>query len=355
MGQNQRVILQPGEGPIDGRHYLRATPDTVHWGVLPARGTPSVLEIDPGDVVTIDTVSHEGILEEFDRDPASWFGARGVARDEVLDDAIDIASTAPRDPKQGPHVLTGPIHVRGARPGDLLKIDVLRVQLRVPYGVISSRHGWGALAGEMPEGPGPVWCFTRVVDGRGVLPFDDSTRAARFPIAPFLGVMGVAVDTDEVRSSTPPGDYAGNIDVAALQAGTSLYVPVQIDGAGFYAGDPHFAQGNGEVCLTALDGSLRADVRIDVLRDEAARTAVGRLRYPFVETDQHWIPIGLHEDLDEAMRDAVRRALIFLESTQGMERHLAYAYLSAAADFEVSQVVDVVKGIHCKIRKSDFT
>jgi acetamidase/formamidase len=349
------MILQPGDGPIDGRHYLRATPETVQWGVLPARPTPSVLEIETGDVVTIDTVSHEGILEEFDRDPVRWFGAHGVARDEVLADAIEIAAAVPRDPKQGPHVLTGPIHVRGARPGDVLKIDVLRVQRRVPYGVISSRHGWGALAGEMPEREGPVWCFTRVVDDRAVLPFGDGSRAARFPLAPFLGVMGVALDTDDVRSSTPPGDYAGNIDVAALQTGTSLYVPVQVDGAGFYAGDPHFAQGNGEVCLTALEGSLRADVRIGVLRDDAARAAVGLLRAPFVETDEHWIPIGLHEDLDEAMRDAVRRAITFLESTQGMERHVAYAYLSAAADFEVSQVVDVVKGIHCKIRKSDFT
>lgn len=162
MGENRPVILQPGEGPTDGRHYLRATPETVQWGVLPARDTPPVLEIDAGDVVTIDTVSHEGILEEFDRDPVGWFGARGVPRDEVLNDAVEIAASVPRDPKKGPHVLTGPIHVRGARPGDVLKVDVLGLRRRVPYGVISSRHGWGALAGEMPDRPGPMWCFTRV-------------------------------------------------------------------------------------------------------------------------------------------------------------------------------------------------
>jgi len=99
---------------------------------------------------------------------------------------------------------------------------------------------------------------------------------------------------------------------------------------------------------------LRADVRLSVLKDDEARRAVGLVRSPFIETDEHWIPIGLHEDLDEALRDAVRRAITFLETRIGMERHLAYAYLSAAADFDVSQVVDVVKGVHCRIRKSDF-
>jgi acetamidase/formamidase len=347
------MILQPGAGAIDGDHYVRSTPETVQWGELPCRDTPSVLEVASGDALTFDTVSHEGMLEEFGRDPVEWFGAHGVAEPEVLQDAIEIAREVPRDTAKGPHVLTGPVAVRGAEPGDLLRVDVLRTRLRVPYGVISNRHGWGALAGEFPETDGPVWVFTRVDGSSATIPFGHG-KQARFPLAPFLGVMGVVPDTRELLSSTPPGAYAGNIDVAALQVGSSLYVPVQVPGAGFYAGDPHFAQGNGEVCLTALEGSLRVDVRLTVLKDAAARRAVGLVRHPFVETDEHWIPMGLHEDLDEAMRDAVRRAITFLETRIGMERHLAYAYLSAAADFEVSQVVDIVKGVHCRIRKSDF-
>ncbi len=351
------MILQPGTGPIRGQHYLQSTPDTVCWGELPARDTAPVLSVDSGDVVTIDTVSHEGILEEFDRDPVAWFGSHGVPKSDVLVDAVDIARRVPRRSDMGPHVVTGPISVREAEPGDLLRIDVLGAAVRVPYGVISSRHGWGALAGEFPESDGPTWVFTRVHHERDTavasMAFGGGS-GARFPIAPFLGVMGVATDTEEPLSSTPPGLHAGNIDVAALQAGSSLYVPVQVRGGAFYAGDPHFAQGNGEVCLTALEGSLRADVRLTVLKDDDARRAVGLLRYPFVETDQYWIPIGLHEDLDEALRDSVRRAITFLETAIGMERHLAYAYLSAAADFEVSQVVDIVKGVHCRIRKSDF-
>src|SRR5262249_22409868 len=122
------VILQPGEGPIDGRHYLRSRPDTVHWGELPARATSRVLEVESGDVVTIDTVSHEGILAEFDHDPVTWFGAHGIARNGVLDDAIDIARNVRPAVGNGPHVVTGPIAVQGAEPGDMLRVDVLRTQ-----------------------------------------------------------------------------------------------------------------------------------------------------------------------------------------------------------------------------------
>jgi acetamidase/formamidase len=225
--------------------------------------------------------------------------------------------------------------------------------MRVPYGVISNRHGRGSLAGEFPEADGPVWVFTRVEDSHGVIPFG-TRQLARFPVAPFLGIMGIATDTPFELSSTPPGAHGGNVDIAALQTGSALYLPVQVDGAHFYVGDPHFAQGNGEVCLTALEGSLRADLRLTVLTDTHARQAVGAIRYPFAETDEHWIAIGLDEDLDDALRDAVRHAIVFLSTAVGMERHLAYAYLSAAADFEVSQVVDGVKGVHCLIRKRDF-
>ena len=109
-----------------------------------------------------------------------------------------------------------------------------------------------------------------------------------------------------------------------------------------------------EVCLTALEGSLRADLRVSLVQGPEARSAAGLIAEPFAETDDHWIPMGLHEDLNEAMRQAVRHAVAFLGAHVGMEPHLAYAYLSAAGDFEVTQVVDAVKGVHCLIRKSDF-
>jgi acetamidase/formamidase len=362
------VILQPGAGPIDGRHYLTSEPDNVSWGWLPRRGTPPVLTIDSGESLTVDTTSHEGLLEEFGRDPVEWFGRHGVARADVLTDAMRIASEVDRDvAAAGPHVVTGPVAVRGAEPGDLLRIDVLAATPRVPYGVISSRHGKGALPGELPEGPPPdpdapllhpdrwrsVSVFTEIAAGFGAMPLGDG-RVVRYPLGPFPGIVGVGVDATDPVSSVPPGRHGGNLDIRALAVGSALYLPVQVPDALLYAGDPHFAQGNGEVCVTALEGSLRLELRATVLRDVEARRAAGVLLGPFGETDEHWIPVGLDVDLDEAMRDAVRAALRFLETRFDMPRHLAYAYLSAAADFEVSQVVDVVKGVHCLIRKRDF-
>jgi acetamidase/formamidase len=362
------MVLQPGRGPIDGQHYLASEPDSISWGWLPNRTSEPVLTVDSGDTVTIDTVSHEGVLEDFGRDPVGWFGRHGVAGDDVLRDAVRIAEEVERAVGiAGPHVVTGPVAVRGAEPGELVRIDVLAARPRVPYGVISTRHGKGALAGELPEGPPPdesapllhpnrwrtVSVFTEIADGFGTMPLGDG-RVVRYPLAPFPGIIGVGVDTDQLVSSMPPGPHGGNLDVRPLAVGSSVYLPVQVADGLIYAGDPHFAQGNGEVCVTALEGSLRLDLRVTVLRGGDARRTAGILTGPFGETDEHWIPIGLDVDLDEAMRDAVRAALRFLETRFAMPRHLAYAYLSAAADFEVSQVVDGVKGVHCLIRKRDF-
>jgi acetamidase/formamidase len=262
--------------------------------------------------------------------------------------------------------------VRSAKPGDVLRIDVLDLALRTPYGVISNRHGLGALPGEFPETPPPsgdadaahpdryhsVSMFTEVRQRGGalvgVLPFAAGARRVEFPLAPFMGVMGVAPATSERVHSVPPGDHGGNIDVNLLNVGASLYLPVQVEGALFHVGDPHYAQGDGEVALTAMEASLRGTFRLTVLRGDVARAATGLLAQPFVETADAWVPIGLDADLDEAMKQAVRNAVAFLERTQGMERAVALAYLSAAADFEVTQVVDAVKGVHCVIRKADF-
>ena len=364
------MILQPGEGRIDGGHYLPVSPDTSRWGWWPDNATDAVLTVGDGDVVTVDTLSHEGILEDQGRDPVGFFAGHGVDRAGVLDDAVVIAQESDHTfGVDGAHVVTGPIQVRGAEPGDLLQVDVLGFALRVPYGVTSNRHGLGALPDEMPDGSAPVELtapdtgygtvsvFTSVEgsadDGEAVLPYADG-RAVRYRLAPFLGMMGVSPDTTDPVPTRPPGRHGGNIDVKWLTVGSSVYLPVQVPGAGFAVGDPHFAQGNGEVSLTALEGSLRTDLRLSVLKGGEAGAAVGLIENPLGETDEYWIPIGMHSDLDEALREAVRQALTFCETRLGVPRHLAYAYLSAAADFEVTQVVNDVKGVHCRIRKSDF-
>ncbi|MFJ6651670.1 acetamidase/formamidase family protein [Microbacterium sp. NPDC091313] len=354
------AILQPGVGEIPGAHYLPATAETVLWGRSPCATDAAVLRVATGDTVTIDTVSHEGLLPDQGSDPVAFFAGHGVAAEAVLDDAREITARVPRDAvSDGPHVLTGPIHVDGAHPGDLLKITVDTLVPRVPYGVISNRHGKGALSGELPRGEGNVSVFAAVEERDGVLygtlpVVDGGARTIAFPLAPFLGTMGVAVAGSERPHSVPPGAHGGNIDINLLVEGAVLYLPVQVEGALAYVGDPHFAQGDGEVALTALEASLRATLRFEVVPRAEALAEFGDVAGPLARAGGFLVPTGLDPDLDEAMRNCVRAALSLLQARYGMAEHLAYAYLSAATDFDISQVVDIVCGVHARIRESDF-
>jgi len=362
-------------GPYAGNYYVPSTLQTITWGYLPNRTSRPVLTIPSGSRITFDTISHEGILEDQGRDPVRYFGSKGVAADLVLPDAIAIAASdrAHDFDKDGPHVVTGPVAIEGAMPGDVLKVEILSIEPRVPYGVISNRHGKGALPGEYPkttaqpnpssahpERYGNVSVFTPIETtsgtgpGFGVLDAG-ADRKIRFPLAPFMGIMGVAANTDQRVHSVPPADHGGNVDVNDLGAGATAYYPVFVPGALFYTGDSHFVQGDGEVALTALEGSARATFRITLLKSGQPGVPGKKLTQPLGETAEHWITLGLDPDLDEAMKKATRESIRFLVDEFGIDEALAYAYLSAATDFEVSQVVDRTKGIHGMISKSDFS
>ncbi|MFT4187366.1 MAG: acetamidase/formamidase family protein [Aeromicrobium sp.] len=351
------MLLQPGAGPIRAATYLPSSTDHVRWGRLPCAADAPVLTVDPGAEVTIDTISHEGILEDQGRDPERFFAGHGAPG--VLEDAVALAVTdTERTPGvDGPHVVTGPVAVSGAQPGDLLAMTLVEAVPRVPYGVVSNRHGRGALPQEYPT-EGEAFSVYASVDAsgeRGVMAFGpDDDRQVTFPLAPFLGIMGVATAGPERLHSVPPGVHGGNIDISLLTAGATLYVPVQVAGALAYVGDPHFAQGDGEVALTAMEASLRATVRFDVIAAEEGAARFGDLVAPVAETSEFLIPTGLDEDLDEAMRNCVRAAIGLIVARYGMDPRHAYAYLSAATDFNISQVVDVVKGVHARVRKADF-
>jgi acetamidase/formamidase len=399
-----KEILQPGKGPVHGKHYLSSLPEQVRWGYVPSLDSRPVLRMRSGETVTVDTVSHEGLLEDQGRDPAAYFKGHGVPADQVLDDAIAIARDYTRTARNfdvdGPHVVTGPIHVEEAQPGDVLKIEILSLLPRVPYGVVSSRHGKGALArqagGSAPAGItldevmppvstdgrstadpvhyGNVSVFTPVRRGgagvlNGVVPLGTSGEVA-FPLKPHMGMMGVAFAsadalTAPALNSIPPSLGGGNIDINRLRQGATLYLPVFAEGALFYTGDPHMAMGNGEVALTAMEGSLRTTFRLTVCKQGSGEAPSVAFRYPFAETPDAWVAVGLSDpdgsqngqinDLNIAMRRAVVNALDFLEHDLGMDRAVAYAYLSAAADFEVSQVVDRTVGVHGVIDKAHFT
>jgi acetamidase/formamidase len=348
--------VQPGS---DAPVYLPATPETVRWGRLFCAADAPVLTVEPGTAVTVDTVSHEGVLPDQGQDPVAFFGRHGVPEALVLQDAVALAARGTRRAEDGPHLVVGPIAVTGARPGDLLRIDVLSLEPRVPYGVISNRHGRGALPGEYPQGAEPVSVFAAVeeaVDGyTGVLErAPGSDAVVRFPLAPFLGILGIAAAGDEPPHSVPPGAFGGNLDIRLLVAGTTLYLPVQVPDALVYVGDPHLAQGDGEVALTAFEASLRATLRLGVVPRAEAEAEFGALRGPLVRTPEFLVPTGLDEDLGEAVRHCVRAAIELLHARYGMDRSHALAYLSAATDFDISQVVDLVQGVHARIRIADF-
>ncbi|AZZ55387.1 acetamidase/formamidase family protein [Rathayibacter iranicus] len=353
--------IQPGEHVPAGVEYLPAEPGAVLWGRLPCAADAPVLTVDSGAEVVIDTLSHEGVLEDQGRDPLAFFGRHGVTPEGVLRDAVALAAEGPfRHQDDGPHVVTGPIAVRGAEPGDLLRMTLLEAESRVPYGVVSNRHNRGALPGEYPLQEGSFSVFARMDEDdagvqRGVIPLvPGGRRAARFALRPFLGIMGVAVGGRERPHSVPPGPHGGNIDIALLTEGTSLYLPVQVSGALAYVGDPHFAQGNGEVALTAMEASLRVRVRFEVVPRAQALAEFGEIVGPMGETDEFLVPTGLDEDLDVAVQKCVRAAIALLVARFGMDPAHAYAYLSAATDFDISQVVDLVKGVHARVRMADF-
>ena len=370
----QPLGSEPGE-LADGSFYIPSTIDTVLWGSLPNRNAEPVLSVPSGAIVIFDSVSHEGILEDQGRNPVEYFSRHGIAPNEVLDDARTIAASALDHDfdADGPHVVTGPVAIQGAQPGDVLKIEVLALLPRAPYGVISNRHGKGALPGEFPENSGPtsnasvqrpelynnVSVFTEIEEVGGErysILHNQSGEKIRFLIAPFMGIMGVAPDTGETVNSIPPAAYGGNLDINELGVGSTLYLPIQVPGAFFYTGDPHYAQGDGEVALTALEAPLRATLRLTLLpASDPAIPGGSPFTQPFGETAEYWIPIGLDPDLDEAMKQAVREGIDFLSLTLGVDRAVAYAYLSAASDFEISQVVDRTKGVHGLIRKADFS
>jgi acetamidase/formamidase len=322
-----------------------------------------VLTVTSGETVTVDTISHEGLMEDQGRDPLTYFASHGVGQDDVLTDLVELAASDvvhTRGP-DGPHVVTGPIRVEGARPGDILKIEYLDLTPRVPYGVVSSRHGLGSLAGERPidDQTGEAvslisqFCTADIDAGTATMSWGEGSRIT-FPMSPFMGLSGVTAASEVALNTIPPGAHGGNLDIRDLAGGSTMYLPVQVDGAGYYMGDPHFAQGNGEVSLTALEASLRTTVRLTTLRPESAFPITGDIDGPFGESATHWIAVGLDRDLNEAMKKCVRESIRLLSQVALVPESIAYLYLSAAGDFTVSQVVDDVKGVHCLIRKADF-
>jgi acetamidase/formamidase len=368
----QRMSDHPCKLP-DGSFYAPAALNTMQWGFLPNRNAKPILSVPSNSVLTFDNLSSEGMVEDQGRDPVKFFGKFGVPESDVLKDAVEIcASNVEHNmATDGPHIIIGPIAVEGAQPGDVLKVEMISMEPRVPYGIVGNRPGKGALPAEYPQNDGPkpgaskehpelfgsVFSFIPIksIAGKMFGTLKTSTdKEIRFPIQPFMGTMGVAPNTAEKVSSIPPSSFGGNLDLKDLTVGSSLYLPIQVEGGMFFMGDPHFNQGDGEVALTALEASLRTKVRLKLLKAGDPNIPVKDMKDPFAETPDYWMPIGLDTDLDNALKKTVRTAIKFLSEKMNMDNATALSYLSAATDFEITQVVDETKGVHAHISKKDF-
>jgi len=315
-----------------GFHHLEPTPQTVAWGYYDA-AAPPVLRIASGDTVEAHTLitSSPARLE-----------AAGVPPDQVEQALRDVyAQVTNRGP--GGHILDGPIFVEGAEPGDVLEVRILSVRLAVPYAYNGFRPGSGFLPEDFP--------YARMK----IVPLDEWGMIARFadgieiPLHPFFGSMGVAPPEASGRiNSAPPWMHAGNLDNKELVAGTTLYIPVHARGALFEVGDGHAGQGNGEVDITALETSLVGTLQLIVRKDM-------HLLWPRAETPTHVITMGLHEDLTEATRLAIRNMIDYLVSERHLSRDDAYMLVSVAGDVDVTELVDGNKGVHVLLPKAIFT
>jgi acetamidase/formamidase len=317
---------------------LRSTPQTVSWGWI-AADLPPVLRVRSGEIVRIDTVTHQGINTS--RDPVAYFGAAGIAPGDVLQDAVDIFRQVKRAEGAGPHLITGPVYVEGAEPGDMLEVRVLDVEIRVPYGVNSTGPGRGVLSELLAQ---PAERIIKLDLERNVALF---SREIEVPLAPFMGIVAVAPPPEHRRVSTkPPGAFGGNIDFRHLIAGATLYLPVFNEGALFYTGDGHACQGDGEVDGTAIEISLTPTVRL-IVHKGAGRS----MKWPRAEDAGHYYSMGMGDDLGDALGSAIGETVVFLQRQANLSPAEAYALCSLAVDFRVGEAVNNVLMVYGMIPK----
>jgi acetamidase/formamidase len=313
-------------------HTLNATPTTVVWGYYSAQAKP-VLSIHSGDTVRMQTVSTCGSPERLEK--------AGVAPSDIPQFYRDLYAKV-TDKGPGGHILTGPIAIEEAEPGDVLEVRILKVDIESPYACNGFSAGRGFLPDDFPYGRFKI------------IPLDRNRMTAEFApgvtvaLHPFFGSMGVAPPESVGRlNSAPPWMHAGNMDLKELVAGTTLYIPVHAKGALFEAGDGHAGQGNGEVDITALETFLTGTFQFIVHKD-------AHLLWPRAETSTHYISMGFNEDLKEATMLAVRQMISFLETQKHLSRDDSYMLISVACDVDVTQLVDTKVGVHVMCPKAMF-
>jgi acetamidase/formamidase len=320
-------LLEYSRMPV---HRVAATPDTIHWGSFSAE-YPPVLTIESGETVVLECVSGAP-----DVMPPAGLGLK-------IPPAL-AAIHAANPPRLGPHILTGPVAVRGAEPGDVLEVRIDTIEFGADWGFCAHRPLAGTLPEDFPE---------RFLSHITV---DKSARMCRLPwgtelpLSPFFGVMGVAPKPGYGTISTKePREHGGNLDNKELGAGSTLYLPVWVPGANFSAGDGHGVQGDGEVCINALEMCLTGTFTLILHKGGGPRDPASR--FPRGETKTHFISMGMNEDLDLAMKQALREMIAFICARSNLSPDQAYQLCSLAVDFHVTQTVNGEKGVHGMLKK----
>jgi acetamidase/formamidase len=307
-------------------HRIPATPETIRWGTFDAATKP-LLTVESGDTVVLQCVSGG---PEMMPPPGSGY---------TVPPAL-AAIHAAKPPRLGVHILTGPVAVAGAEPGDTLEVRIDAIELGADWGFCAFRPLLGTLPEDFRE---PLITHIAVDGARGVakLPWGPELK-----MAPFFGVMGVAPPPAYGAINTKePREHGGNLDNKELGAGSSLFLPVWVPGANFSAGDGHGLQGDGEVCVNALEMCLTGTFTLILHKASPALT------YPRGETATHFISMGMNEDLDQAMKQALRQMIAFICSRSNLTPGQAYQFCSLAVDFRVTQTVNGEKGVHGMLRK----
>ncbi|MBT0667484.1 acetamidase/formamidase family protein [Novosphingobium profundi] len=346
--ESARLSTLPG-----ALHHLKATPETVHWGYFSPELKP-VLTVKSGDLIHAEAITHHA-----GDDPDLMFD-ENIKR---IFTEIDPTTRAP-----GCHIMTGPIYVEGAEPGDMLEVRYFEMKPRHNYGS-NLQANWGHLYEEFdktervtiykldPNAMTASALYAYDVEGVYTTPGrithcpecdrSPALPGITLPARPHLGTAGVAPAVNEPVSTIPPGLHGGNIDNWRIGAGAKMYYPVQVKGGLFSIGDPHVSQGDGEISGTAIESSLDVLFQIILRKDFAFPS-------PLLETPDCWIVHGFGEDLDVAMKNAALDMMHLLTEHQGLSRHDSYSLMSVASDFGVTQVVDGTQGIHCRIERRIF-
>ena len=301
-----------------------AGPATVHWGFFDAKLAP-VLTVGSGERVTMSSVSGPPELM-----PPPPF---------VIPPALPAIHAANGKQRFFGHMCTGPVAVRGAKAGQVLQVDIEAITLNYDWGYNTIRP----LAGALPDDFKEFRNIHLTLDNErmvGRLPWGQE-----IPLRPFFGVMAVAPPAAwGVIPTPPPRRNGGNMDNKELVAGTTLYLPIFTDGALFSVGDGHGAQGDGEVCITAIETGLVGTFKLTA-RDDM------KLEWPMAETPTHVITMAFDPDLDDCVVIALRQMLDLVCARAGLDRYQAYTLLSLAADLRITQVVNGSKGVHVMLEK----